>query len=256
MHRINLTATKKSVFVSHVMRSMPRIFVALMCGTAALLLWACSSTDFKGSAPRAPKTPENKEQDKERSPNESGQLRNESPPIDPKRALSLQITGLQPEAWWNNCLKVELGGKSFSIACTKDNNVTGRVVTIPIPEGVTCPKLKLKVETFVNEGGECAERFREGLSCNGPYATVPTMTRDHSLPADRPHFILSEERTSGTGKLLRVYFEDQPTDRLEDAEARPEIASELGIDFNDAVFEIRTLEAPFEIDGSAGTRCP
>lgn len=256
MHRFNLKPKKKTIFVSHIERSLPRIFVAITCGAVALLLWACSSTDFKGSAPRVPKAPENAEKENERSPNESGQLRNESPPIDPKRALTLQITGLQPEAWWNNCLKVELGGKSFSIACTKDSNVTGRVVTIPIPEGVTCPKLKLKVETFVNEGNECAERFREGLSCEGPYSAVPTMTRDHSVPSDRPHFILSEERTSGTGKLLRVYFEDQPTARLEDAQAQPDIAGELGIDFNDAVFEIRTLEAPFEIEGSAGTRCP
>lgn len=256
MHRVNLLGRKARGIGRNMPISGARVCVALLFAATALVLWACSSNDFRGSAPTNPKNPEKPDTPKSVSPDENGRLQNESPPIDPKRALNLQITGLQPEAWWNNCLKVEIGDKSFSIACTKDKNVTGRVVTIPIPEGVTCPSLKVSVETFVNEGSECAERYREGLVCEGPYSSVPTFTRQHHQAADRPHFILSEEKTQGSGKMVRIYFEDQPTSKLEFAQVQPERASELGIDFNDAIFEIKTLEMPFEILGAAGTKCP
>lgn len=256
MHRVNLRngITKTSGYTNNI--AITRVSVALLFVATAFVLWACSSTDFKGSTPKVPQKPEVVEQPSKVSPDENENPQSESPPIDPKRALNLQITGLQPEAWWNNCLKVEVGDKSFAIACTKDKNVTGRVVSIPIPEGVSCPQLKLSVETFVNEGNACAERFRDGLACLGPYGASPTYTRDHHKVADRPHFILSEEKTSGSGKLVRVYFEDQPTAKLESVQAQPERANELGIDFNDAIFEIKTLELPFEILGAAGTKCP
>jgi len=256
MHRVNLLDKSKRNLSSNAPIPLARLGVALLFAATALALWACSSTDFQGSAPGAPKEPEAPDTPKTISPDEDGRLVGEAPPIDPKRALNLQITGLQPEAWWNNCLKVEIGDKSFSIACTKDKNVTGRVVSIPIPEGVSCPSLKLSVETFVNIGNTCAERFRDGLACQGPYSATPTFIREHHQASDRPHFILSEESAQGDGQLVRVYFEDQPTASLESAQTQPERASELGIDFNDAIFEIKTLEMPFEIQGAAGTKCP
>jgi hypothetical protein len=236
--------------------SIPRLSVALLFAFTAFALWACGSTDFKGSAPGNPKDPKNLDIPKTVSPGEEGPLQKEAPPIDPKRALNLQITGLQPEAWWNNCLNIEMGDQSFAIACTKDENVTGRIVTIPIPEGVSCPSLKISVETYVNVGDTCADRFRRGLPCLGPYDSTPTFRREHHKASDRPHFILTEEDSQSAGQLVRVYFEDQPTRKLESVQAQPERASELGIDFNDAVFEIKTIELPFEIEGAAGTKCP
>lgn len=256
MHRVNLSLNKRRKSLCSIDVPAPRLLVALMFGSSALALWACSSTDFRGGSSTSPKKPDVSDTPLERSPDEGGNLQNESQPVDPRKALRLQITGLQPEAWWNNCLKVELGDKSFSIACTKDKNVTGRVVHIPVPDGVSCPSLKLKVETFVNVGNACADRFREGLNCEGPYGSVPTYTREHHIVSDRPHFILSEDKLPGSGKLVRVYFEDQPSAKLESAQMQPERASELGVDFNDAIFEIKTLEMPFEIQGAAGTKCP
>ena len=260
MFRINLRPGIKAKASRRVSISVPRLVVAAMTGFIAFALWACGSSSFRGTAPANPNPPNVKDSEQNPSPPENGDGQQEGPKqdasIDPRRSLELQISGLQPEAWWNNCLKVELGGKSFSIACTKDNNVTGKVVRIPIPEGVSCPTLNLKVETFMNVGTACADKARLGQTCNGPFESLATFVRSHDKPADRAHFVLSEAAQAGGGKLIRVYFEDQPTQKIDQVKMDPGKAKELGIDYNDAIFDIKTLELPFEIQGAAGTKCP
>lgn len=238
--------------------SLPRIVLAMLTGLVAFALWACGSSNFRGAGsdnrnppaqgnPGDTSPPENGDQQKAPERDDS--------PLDPKRTLVLQVMGLQPEAWWNNCLKVELGGKSFDIACTKENSVVGKVVRIPIPEGVNCPVLNLKMESYVNVGSECAERKQAGQPCNGPFEAAPRYVRSHANATDRVHFVLSEAAQQGGGKLIRVHFEDQPSEKISLAKSDPSRVRELGIDFNDAVFDIKTIELPFEIQGAAGTKC-
>lgn len=234
--------------------------MAITSGLVALALWACGPNRFTGNAPENPNPPEQKNSEQNPSPqevNEGPQAPGpQAPAIDPRRSVALQITGVQPESWWNNCLKVELGGKSFDIACTKDTNVTGKVVRIPIPDGITCPSLKLRLVTFKNVGSTCAEKASAGQTCNGPYETSPSFVRAFEKADERVHFVVTEASQAGGGKLMRVHFEDQPKESIADAKRDPVLASRLGIDFNDAIFDIKTLELPFEIQGAAGTKCP
>lgn len=243
--------------------SLPRLVFAVMMGVVAFALWACDSNAFRGSAPDNPNPPVKKNSEQNQSPEEVNQQPQrppstgpqEAPPLDPKRSVAIQVTGIQPEGWWNNCLKVEVGGKSLDIACTKDANVTGRVVRIPIPDGVSCPSLKIKVETFKNVGPACAERARTGQACDGPYETTPSFVRSFEKADERVHFVLTEANQSGTGRLMRVHFEDQPKENIDAAKSDSSQSVQLGIDFNDAIFDIKTLELPFEIQGAAGTKC-
>lgn len=262
MVRINLIndLSKSGAVATHI--PLPRLFLALVSAFVALALWACSSTDFSGTAPANPNPQPEQHSEQNPSPLEEGKAENAGPankgetPTDPKRSLALQITGIQPEAWWNNCLKVELGGKSFNIACTKDINVTGKVVRIPVPEGVSCPVLNLKVESFKNTGSTCAERTLKSQTCNGPFEATPSFVRSHATAADRVNFVLTDVSQASGGRLVRVYFEDQSAESINKAKADPNSAVDLGIDFNDAIFDIKTLEMPFEIQGAPSTKCP
>jgi hypothetical protein len=258
MFRINLNDSLQSRAHRSQGISLPRILLAVATGVVAFFLWACSSNNFRGAGSENPQRP-SPDSGAETSPPENGDQqqappRNDSSP-DPRRTVVLQVMGLQPEAWWNNCLKVELGGKSFDIACTKESSVVGKVVRIPIPDGVNCPVLNLKIESFVNVGSECAERRQAGQPCNGPFESAPRYVRSYDKSADRVHFVLTEAAQSGGGKLIRVHFEDQPTESITMAKTDPSRTRDLGIDFNDAVFDIKTLELPFEIQGAAGTKC-
>lgn len=256
MLRINL---KNDVMKKHRRQSgiaQPRVVVAVGTACIALGLWACNSADFGGPPPDSPaQKPKKTEQNL--SPNEDGKTENrsESEPVDPKRALVLQIKGVQPEGWWNNCLKIELDGKSFDIACTKDANVMSKVVRIPVPEGVTCPVLDLRIETFKNVGEACNQRVNQGLACEGPYESSPSAVRKYSSSADRVHFVLTEGVTAGSGRLIRAFFEDQSANSIAQAKEDSARAESLGVDFNDAIFELSTLELPFEIRGAPGTKC-
>jgi len=258
MFRINLMTSLQHRGRRSLGVSVPRILLAAATGVVAFALWACGSSNFRGAGSENPAPPPTGNE-LEKSPPEYGEQqkapeRKETSP-DPRRSIVLQVTGLQPEAWWNNCLKVELGGKSFDIACTRENSVVGKVVRIPIPDGVNCPVLNLKIESFVNVGTECAERRKIGQTCNGPFESTPRHVRSHDKASDRVHFVLTEAAQSGNGKLIRVHFEDQPTESITLAKNDPTRTRELGIDFNDAVFDIKTLELPFEIQGAAGTKC-
>lgn len=261
MVRINLKREKSHEPLSSLREtSVPRLLAGSVTGVIAFSLWACSDGNFKGSQPVRPSEPPQRESSElVPSPPEKGtqpeEKRQESPPLDPRRTLQLQITGVQPESWWNNCLKIELAGKTFDIGCTKEANVIGKTVKIAIPEGTDCPVLNLKIETFVNTGNECATRTQSGLTCNGPFEAAPRFVRSHANSADRGNFVLSEAVSSGGGRSVRVYFEDQPLAKLNEAKSNPSLAEELGIDFNDAIFDIKTTELPFEILGAAGTRC-
>ena len=252
---------QKQPFISHI--SIPRLIFAVLTGVLAFVLWACDSSSFRGSSPENPNPQVRKNSEQNQSPPESNAQPQppptsgpqEAPPLDPKRSVALQVTGIQPEGWWNNCLKVELNGKSFAIACTKDANVTGRVVRIPIPDGVSCPSLKLFVETFKNLGSTCSDGARSKQPCSGPYETSPSFVRAFENSEDRLHFVVTEAKQAGGGKMIRVHYEDQPKDNIEAAKADSSQSARLGIDFNDAIFDIQTLEVPFEIQGAAGTRC-
>jgi hypothetical protein len=233
---------------------LSRIIIGVSCASAALALWACGASSFD-TAPPAP--PERKPKQLTTDPLGPSDSPKESEPQDPKRIISLQITGVQPEAWWNNCLKIELDGKSFDIACTKDKDVKEKVVRIPIPEGVKCPVLDLRIETFKNVGDACKERSREGLECNGPFESSPSFVRKHSVAEDRVHFVLSEGKRDGAGTVFRAYFEDQDAEAIRSVKDDSSRAEALGIDFNDAIFELTSPpELPFEISGAAGTKCP
>ncbi|MEY4065478.1 MAG: hypothetical protein RIR26_1686 [Pseudomonadota bacterium] len=261
MVRINLIRNKvRQSSRSEREFSLPRVVAGSVVGLVAISLWACSDSNFKGSQPVRPSEPPKRNgSELVPSPAEPGtqpeEKRQESPPLDPRRTLQLQITGVQPESWWNNCLKIELAGKTFDIGCSKEANVIGKTVKIAIPEGTECPVLNLKMETFVNVGSECATRAQSGLSCMGPFEATPRFSRSYESAADRGNFVLSETALGGTGRTVRVYFEDQPLAKLNEAKSNPTLAEELGIDFNDAIFDIKTTELPFEISGAPSTRC-
>jgi len=235
--------------------SVPRLVLGFTAALTALTLWACGATDF-GTKP--PQPPERKPKPLTTDPAEPPakvEDPKQSEPQDPKRVISLKITGLQPEAWWNNCLKIEMGGKTFDIACTKDKEVKDKIVRIPIPEDITCPVLDLRVETFKNVGETCNERAKQGLACEGPFESSPSVVRKYSVAADRVHFVLSEGVSSGSGRVIRAFFEDQDAETIGNVKNDPARAEALGIDFNDAIFELSTPELPFEISGAAGTKC-
>ncbi|NBX17245.1 MAG: hypothetical protein EBR09_07760 [Proteobacteria bacterium] len=254
MIRINLknNLRKSAHSGSHIPAS--RIIVAISCATAALTLWACNSSGFD-TTPPAP--PEKKPKSLTSDPALPPENPKESEPQIPKRAISLQVTGIQPDAWWNNCLKIELNGKTFDIACTKDKDVKEKIVRIPVPEDVKCPVLDVRIETFKNVGSACAERAREGLECDGPFEQSPSTVRKYSVAEDRLHFVLSEGKREGSGKVFRTFFEDQDAEAIRSVKEDSSKAEALGIDFNDAIFELTSPpDLPFEIAGAAGTKCP
>ena len=237
--------------------SAPRLCIAIMTAFTAAGVWACSASNFDFNPPGPTVTPSGKKNEPQplNPVDGGGGNPKESEPLEPRRVLSLQITGVQPDAWWNNCLKIEMGEKTFDIGCTKDKNVTSNVVRIPIPDGVDCPVIDLRVETFRNTGDACRERAAQGLSCEGPFETTAFATSRFSTAEGRPHFVLSDGPAAGPGKLVRAFFEDQDSQNIVEAKDDPAKAEQLGIDFNDAIFDLRTSGMPFEIRGAPGTKC-
>ncbi|MEY3901405.1 MAG: hypothetical protein RL189_711 [Pseudomonadota bacterium] len=257
MIRINLKNGLSESMRKRAKAELPRLVVGVLAGFVSIALWACNDTNFGGNPPTPPAA-SGKKTDPNLSPPEDGRGSNpkEGEPLDPKRVVSLQITGLQPEAWWNNCLKIEMNGKTFDIACSKDKSAIGKVVRLPIPDGVDCPVLDLHLETYKNVGETCNERARQGLPCEGPFSKNPDSVRKHSVSAERIHFVLSEGTQSSTSRVIRAFFEDQDGETIRRAKQDASLAEPLGVDFNDAIFELSTLGAPFEIAGAAGTKCP
>lgn len=258
MVRINLKTKRSRQAVRNMKVSLQRAVLAVLATLAVAGLWACSGSAFDTTPPGPAVNPSGKKNEPQPlNPDEGGGGNpRESEPQDPKRVLSLQITGVQPEAWWNNCLKIELGEKTFDIGCTKDKNVTSNIVRIPIPDGVECPVIDLKIETFRNTGNTCRERAAEGLSCEGPFEFAPFATRRFSSPEGRVHFVLSDGPAGTAGKMVRAFYEDQDEQSIRQAKEESARAEELGIDFNDAIFDIKTSGLPFEILGAPGTKCP
>jgi len=74
MHRVNLLKRKGRLTGRAMPISIPRLSVALLFAFTAFALWACGSTDFKGSAPGNPKDPKNLDIPKTVSPGEEGPL--------------------------------------------------------------------------------------------------------------------------------------------------------------------------------------
>jgi hypothetical protein len=257
MFRINLKNDLLNETRRKTPLSAPRVSVAIMTAVTAAGVWACSSSNFDVTPPGPTVTPSGKKNEPQPLNPADGGSGNprESEPQDPKRVLSLQITGVQPDAWWNNCLKIEMGEKTFDIGCTKDKNVTSNVVRIPIPDGVDCPVIDLKISTFRNTGDACRERTAQGLACEGPFESEPFATRSFSSAEGRPHFVLSDGQAAGTLKVVRAFYEDQDAQSIRDAKDDPAKAEQLGIDFNDAIFDIKTGGLPFEIRGAPGTKC-
>ena len=137
----------------------------------------------------------------------------------------------------------------------EDKEVKDKIVRIPVPEDITCPVLDLRIETFKNVGETCNERAKQGLTCEGPFESSPSVVRKYSVAADRVHFVLSEGVSSGSGRVIRACFEDQDAETIRSVKNDPARAEALGIDFNDAIFELSSPALPFEISGAAGTRC-
>ena len=252
----------------------PKKYGASLFAIAVVVVVGCNTTGFRG-IPKAQKAvptaiPAPKESDANKTPAPAPiPVQSPLPPkVDtktpaplppvvgpvPGKLLHMQIAQLQPEAWWNNCLKVSLGDQTVDMGCTKDASPL-KVARFTLPQYTTCVDLKVEVGTFKNMGNECVERAKMGLACEGPYPAVADFIRSPSESSQLKFFKF--EKTSTSAQALKVSFEDQDEAALESAAANPQgggstsSADELGIDFNDLVFEVQANDLKVGILGSS-----
>lgn len=202
------------------------------------------------------------------------------PPLPPgKVELNLTVTHLKGDAWWKNCLTVSLGTQVQLIGCNKDPGTQGKVVTFVANQAPACNTLKLRIDTYKNQGDTCARQQSQGTVCQGPYANSPDWSRGPETLSGRDFFKIYEAQTISTrdslikavfdypaleramrsfteGKAngwVRVFFEDQSPENLQAVRNNPSLWSEKGIDFDDTVFDIKGENVNFAIEGSAKT---
>jgi hypothetical protein len=198
-----------------------------------------------------------------------------------KVLLELKVVQLNYESWWQNCLDVTVGSDQKRIACNKWTSGFGTTRYFFADMPPACNAVKVSVSTFKNQGTNCNTRLKQGLPCNGPYASTPDWTRSPSRSADRPFFfgydfktILSRDplikfpfdyvglksemenyRDGGANRWLRIFFEDQPKANLDAVRADPSIWHERGIDFNDYIFDVKGENVLFYVEGSGPQGC-
>jgi hypothetical protein len=160
-------------------------------------------------------------------------------------------------------------------------------VTLPAKEN-ECNTLQIKMESFRNQGEACNERKLKGLSCEGPYSPSPDATRmpasnsqnnfrlyDSKGIANPETLILSNATwnlpdfkklqsemnafrgDSKKNQWIRAFFEDKSEATIADAKAAinggpsgAAHAKSLGVDFNDYVFDIKSVNVKFTVEGS------
>lgn len=211
-------------------------------------------------------------------------------PSEPKllpQGISLHVVAMDSESWWKNCLyaRTPYGGDWVLVSCNK--GAGPGTVTLAGMQG-TCTDIEIRMDIFKNLGETCNLNAKNGLPCNGPYANAPdwsvtpnlTVNAEHepsqfSLldlgnistpdPLIRPnggwtlpnfeqlHQEMSQWKKKGFGnEWFRVFFEDQPSHKIRDAETYASDAWTLGVDYNDYVFDIKTENLDIGIKGALG----
>jgi hypothetical protein len=194
-------------------------------------------------------------------------------PPEMRESLKIQITRLKSDAWWKNCVSVNVAieGKNTSdgliqIGCNKDSEA-GKIIEIPVHRE-KCNILKFKLETYKNEGDSCAKSTEP---CNGPYSATPALIRLTEQSADRKFFTILNARTldnalaqegikslislsnaalthnvtaePALGSWTRVFIEDQSQTNLDKYLASSFTnydRTKFGVDYDDFIFDIKS----------------
>ena len=204
------------------------------------------------------------------------------PPVipDDKVLLELKVVRMKYEAWWKNCLMVSVAGDTQNVACNKDVTAQTRYFLADKPPA--CNPVKVTISTFKNQGSKCSDAFRQGQNtCNGDYGSAPDWSRSASDSTGSPFYraydwntisnsdpliitdlltaAVKQEMTSfrngGRNRMIRVFYEDQPKENLDQGIANAARRDELGIDFNDYTFDVIGKDVKFFIEGSGPQGC-
>jgi hypothetical protein len=201
------------------------------------------------------------------------------PPPPGKVWLELKVIQQNYEAWWRNCLTVTVGADSKFVSCNKDANAIGTTVRLAADLPPACNPVQIRIETYKNNAGSCTV----GQPCNGPYPSSPSWTRNSNNSSHARYFKvfhrnseipndplwraeMSESysalksrmesmRNGGKNRMLRAFFEDQPSENLDAAQANSSLAQQKGIDYDDTTFDVSGTDVKFYLDGIGPQGC-
>lgn len=216
------------------------------------------------------------------------------PSIVTPEAIEIEVIQSSSESWWRNCLlaRTMYSPSWVRVSCNKGNTGLGGKAKLPGIRG-TCNAVSIRIETYRNQGDTCAVRQSQGLSCEGPYADVPDtiseprldsatttasktsafslyhagnlQSPDPLIMANGGWQLPSFQRLSGDmnawkqrdprNRWFRFFFEDQGATSISTARQQPARALELGVDYNDYVFDIRSQAIEIGVSGTS-LACP
>jgi hypothetical protein len=209
-------------------------------------------------------------------------------------AIEIEVLQSSSESWWRNCLLARTPHSEgwVQISCNKGANSNTTSAFLPGIHG-TCNAVSIRMETYRNIGSECSQREQLGLPCEGPYPLVPDVVSEPGLDASStspskstPFALYHADNASDPDPLIRSYkdwqvpdfsvmaaymrawlgknprnrwfrffFEDQRPSSISSARAQPDLADDLGVDYNDYVVDIQSNNIEIGIAGT-DSACP
>ena len=195
-----------------------------------------------------------------------------------KTLVKLQLQQFQTNAWFKNCISVSMNGETHSLGCNKDaqsSQLSDRWVYLLADSPPACNRVGIKIETFFNQGEQCSLAAAQGLSCDGPYGSEPDRVRSLTNVADKDFFKVYDNSNiefpnplvksnfnwlqlknemlgyagSGKNSWKRVFFEDLSRNELNTALKNPAQADLHGVNFSDAVFDLKGEDVKLSLDG-------
>ena len=186
--------------------------------------------------------------------------------------MQLEINQVMSTASYKNCLFVTLNGVEQSIGCNKDTNALSKKVYLIADQAPACNRVSVRADTFFNQTSSCTKTQKTNGTCV-PYKSTPDRVRKTSIAADREFFKATDANSvdlrdpliqvgfdwatlksqmveyEKSGPWLRVLFEDLGKDVLDQARAKPQEANQIGINYNDFIFDLKGSNVYFSIEG-------